>query len=873
MANLTPMMQQYLELKEKYGDCLLFFRLGDFYEMFFEDAVTASKELEIVLTARDCGLAERAPMCGVPYHSVNSYINKLINKGYKVAICEQLEDPALAKGLVERDVIRVITPGTVIEEQMLQDRANNYICAVYSANGILELAYSDVSTGDFYTIEAVGEKAQNELKDQLTRLDPSEVIVNEGISNREQLLKWITSHYYTDKKEQRYFDIERGQRVLQEHFKVNSLSGFGIQDHSPTVAAAGALMRYLIDTQKNALQHIIKITPVLPSEYMGIDAATRRNLELTTPLRFDGNKKNTLLGVIDKTSTAMGGRLLRAWVDQPLQSEPAINRRLDAVAALVKSVKDRTALTEALSDVYDVQRLCSRIAYGTVNARDCVALRRTLGKLPMLVHMLKTMVAASGVKSQEAIRDIAAGIDPMEDIRLLLDNAIVDDPPVSLKEGGFIRKGYNAEVDELQQLSHGGKTALAKLEADERERTGISKLKVGYNRVFGYYIEISNANKTSVPLDYQRKQTLANAERYITPDLKDLEERIIGAQERCVTLEYELFTEIRGVLLNCLERLENDSRLIAELDCYCSLATIAADNNYCRPKINKSGKIEITDGRHPVVERSAKDSFIPNSAVLNNGDDRVIILTGPNMAGKSTYMRQVALIVLLAHIGSFVPASQANICITDRIFTRVGASDSLSTGQSTFMVEMSEMANILNNATSKSLLIIDEIGRGTSTFDGLSIAWAVVEHIADKQKCGAKTLFATHYHELTELEGKLEGVKNYRVTVKEHGDDIIFLRRIMRGGADKSFGIQVARLAGLPAGLIERSKEILLQLEESDINKAAERVKKFEPVQINLLGSGENSDILDELRELDVNRMTPMEALSKLYELSTRAKL
>ena len=872
MANLTPMMQQYLELKERYSDCLLFFRLGDFYEMFFEDALTASRELEIVLTARDCGLPERAPMCGVPYHSVNSYINRLIEKGYKVAICEQLEDPALAKGLVERDVIRVITPGTVIEEQMLPDRANNYICAVYSASGVLELAYCDVSTGDFYTIDMIGETAQNELIDQLTRLEPREVIVNEQLYSREKLAKWLASRYYVDKKEQRWFELERCQKTLVEHFKVSSLSGFGLADLSPAVCAAGALMRYLYETQKNSLLHISKITPVIPAEYMGIDAATRRNLELTVPLRYDGSKRSTLLGVLDKTKTSMGGRLLRAWIDQPLQSELAITRRLDAVAALNKASVQRSALTEALGQVYDIERLCSRIAYGTVNARDCVALRRTLLKLPTISALLQPIVASSAKAAAGALNDIVTGLDPMDDIKALLEAAIVDEPPVSLKEGGFIKAGYNKEIDELRSLSHGGKSALAKMEAEQREATGIKNLKVGYNRVFGYYIEVTNSYKTAVPLEYQRKQTLANAERYVTPELKELEERIIGAEERCVTLEYELFCELRKVLLGCIERLKTDSRLIAELDCCCSLALVAAENGYCRPKINRSGKIEITDGRHPVVERSVKDAFIPNSTEMNSGDDRVLILTGPNMAGKSTYMRQVALIVLMAHIGSFVPAAQASICITDRIFTRVGASDSLSTGQSTFMVEMSEMANILNNATSKSLLIIDEIGRGTSTFDGLSIAWAVLEHIADKQKCGAKALFATHYHELTELEGKLGGVKNYRVTVKEHGDNIIFLRRIMRGGADKSFGIQVARLAGLPRGLIERAKEILQQLEESDINKAAERVRRFEPVQVNLLGSG-GDDIVEELKELDVNRMTPMEALSKLYELSTRAKL
>ena len=867
MASLTPMMQQYLELKEKYSDCLLFFRLGDFYEMFFDDAVTASRELELVLTGRDCGLKERAPMCGVPYHSVNGYITKLIEKGYKVAICEQLEDPALAKGLVERDVIRVITPGTVIEEQMLPDDANSYILSIFAANGVFELAWCDVSTGDFYTAELIGDRYQDELMDQLARIEPREIIANEFLFTREFIIKWITSRFYTEKKEQKLFDIERGQQALQEHFGVATLAGFGLADRSMAVCAAGALIRYLEDTQKNALTHIRRISVVRPKEFMGLDAATRRNLELTAPLRFDGNRKHTLLGILDRTCTSMGARLLRAWTDQPLQTAEGIERRLDAVEALVKQTKERGLLRETLGGVYDIERLCSKIAYGTVNARDCDALRKTLAKIPFV------RAVAEAVTGSEALSYIAEHIDPMEDVRSLLESAIVDEPPLSVKEGNFIRAGYNAEVDELRALSHGGRGSLAELEARERERTGIKNLKVGYNRVFGYYIEVTNSYRHLVPLEYQRKQTLANAERFVTPELKALEERIVGAEEKVVSLEYDLFCGIRSLLLGCTDRLKADSLMLAELDCYCSLAGAAADHDYCRPRISKSGKLKIIDGRHPIVERSVKDPFIPNSTELDDRDERIVILTGPNMAGKSTYMRQVALITLMAHMGSFVPAKQANIPLTDKIFTRVGASDSLSTGQSTFMVEMSEMANILNNATSRSLLIIDEIGRGTSTFDGLSIAWAVVEHIADKRKCGAKTLFATHYHELTELEGKLEGVKNYRITVKEHGDSIIFLRRIMRGGADKSFGIQVARLAGLPLSLIERAKEILRQLEDSDINNAAARVKQAVAEQVSLLGSTEDGDILEELRSIDVNTLTPMEALSKLYELSTRAKL
>ncbi len=867
MASLTPMMQQYLEMKQKYSDCLLFFRLGDFYEMFFDDAVTASKELELVLTGRDCGQKERAPMCGVPYHSVNSYINRLIDKGYKVAICEQLTDPALAKGLVERDVIRVITPGTIIEEQMLPDKANSYICAVYAAPSLYEMAYCDVSTGDFFVLELQGNGVQAELLNQLERINPREIIANDVLFLQETVLKTIKSRYYIEQKESRFFDTDRGQKLLLRHFNVVTLSGFGIRDGARVVSAAGALLSYLEDTQKNALTHILKLTLVTSDEFMGIDAATRRNLELTMPLRSESGKKNTLLSVIDRTKTSMGARRLRGWIDQPLQNIEAINKRLDAVSAMIKYSKEADKLREAMSKVYDIERLCSRIAYGTVNARYCDALRHTLSKMPEIKRTL-----SSGFES-DALKDIVQGIDTMDDVCLLLNAAITDEPPVSVKEGNIIRDGYNAEVDELRMLSHGGRSAIQQIETQERERTGIKNLRIGFNRVFGYYIEVTNSYAQLVPLEYQRKQTLANAERYVTPQLKELEERILGAEEKCVSLEYTLFVELREILLKCIERLKTDSELLSELDCYCALAQVAVANDYCKPKINKGGKLVIVDGRHPVVECAIKDSFVPNSTEMNDGDDRILILTGPNMAGKSTYMRQVALITIMAHIGSYVPAKQANICLTDKIFTRVGASDSLSTGQSTFMVEMSEMANIINNATPKSLLVLDEIGRGTSTFDGLSIAWSVVEYISDKHKCGAKTLFATHYHELTELEGKLDGVKNYRVTVQEHGDDIIFLRKVMRGGADKSFGIQVARLAGLPYSLIERAKAILRQLEDSDINNAASRVKDSTPQQISLLGSNDEGELINELKELDVNRMTPMEALSKLYELCMRAKL
>ena len=873
MASLTPMMQQYLELKEKYSDCLLFFRLGDFYEMFFEDAITGSKEMELTLTGRDCGLAERAPMCGVPYHSVNTYITKLINKGYKVAICEQLTDPALAQGLVERDVIRVITPGTVIEEQMLDDKQNSFIAAIYAkqaANPFYGLAYCDVSTGEFYSLMLEGKNASTELYNELVRISPREIIAHEAVMTDELLAKRIRSKFYTDQVDTRSFDITRAQERLCAHFKVATLSGFGLRDNSADIAAAGALLRYLEDTQKNALIHIKRIVRVMRSQYMSLDASTRHNLELTDPIRFDGNKKFTLLNVLDRTETAMGGRLLRRWVEQPLQIEEEINARLDAVDAMFLGNNEREVLRSNLSKVYDIERLCSRIAYGTVTPRDCIALRTTLSVIPNLI-----MITLCFQKPRTAY--IADSLDAMEDINKLLLAAISPDAPISAKEGGVIRAGYDKEVDELRDLAENGKKWIEEFESAERERTGIRTLRVGYNRVFGYYIEVSKSFIGSVPIEYQRKQTLANAERYVTPQLKETEEKLLSAKERCMLLEYKLFTDIREKLLECLDRLKKDAELIAELDALYSLAAVAVDNRYCRPKINTKGKISIVDGRHPVVEQSMKDSFIPNSTEMNMTGDRLIILTGPNMAGKSTYMRQVALITLMAHIGSFVPAKSANICITDRIFTRVGASDSLSTGQSTFMVEMSEMANIINNATNRSLMILDEIGRGTSTFDGLSIAWAVLEYISDRNKCGAKTLFATHYHELTELEGKLDGVKNYRISVKEIGDTIIFLRKIVRGGADKSFGIQVAKLAGLPEELVDRAKKILRELEDSDINNAASRVgSNATSEQMSLLSGtadGDESAIVAELKNMDVERMTPMEALAKLYEISTRAKL
>ena len=869
-ASLTPMMQQYMQVKEQYPDCILMYRLGDFYEMFFEDALTASRELEIVLTGRDCGLEERAPMCGVPYHAVEMYINRLIEKGYKVAICEQITDPKESKGLVERDVIRVITPGTVIEESMLSERQNNYIAAIYLIESNLGLAYCDVSTGAFYALEIGGSNWVGELVDELARIQPTEIIANDALFLQEARSKGLQSAYYIQCYNGSAFDAFEASSRLIKHFNTSDLKPLGLEDMANGTAASGALMAYLEETQKNALSHIRTLRTVTRSKYMRIDASSRRNLELTTPLRTEGSKKNTLLYLLDQTETSIGGRMLRAWIEQPLQNIADISARLDAVEALHKKSVEREALGKALSSIYDIERLCSRIAYGSVNARDCQALAQSLLRIPQILSVLDMLKGAEFSR----IRD---GIDPMEDILSLLLNAIAENPPISVKEGGFILEGYNKELDGYRTASRDGKDWLAKLESAERTKTGIKTLKVGFNRVFGYYIEVSRSAQHLVPYNYQRKQTLANCERYITPELKELESTILGAEEKSIALEYQLFLELRNVLAECISRLQENSKLLATLDVYYSLAQAAFLYNYTRPQMQMKGKLELLDGRHPVVERGLKEGFIPNNTLLDNKDNRLLIITGPNMAGKSTYMRQVALITLMAHIGSFVPAASASISITDRIFTRIGASDSLASGQSTFMVEMSEMSNILKSATENSLLIIDEIGRGTSTFDGLSIAWAVLEHIADKAKCGAKTLFATHYHELTELEGKLSGIKNYRVSVKEVGEDIIFLRRIVRGGADKSFGIQVARLAGLPDSVIVRAKEILGELEASDINHEAILDSSLgddvPDQQLTLFGPTAPDDIVSDLCNMDVNALTPMDALNKLYDLHLRARL
>ncbi len=855
MSELTPMMRQYMEVKQQYPDCFLFYRLGDFYEMFFDDAIEGSKILELTLTGRDCGLEERAPMCGVPYHAVDSYVNKMISQGHKVAICEQMEDPALAKGLVTRSVTRVITPGTVIEEQILDESKNNYIFAVnYTQSGI-GYAYSDISTGVFCTCELYGSNATTALFDELTRLAPSEVVANESLFEQEYLTKRIRSSYYLEKLANVRFHPEQAEKRLKEHFNVASLKGYGLEGKRFAVGAAGALLSYLEDTQKNALSHLHTIRFLNRSEFMQMDASTRRNLELTQPLQFNGSKKSTLLYLLDATKTSMGARLLRSWVDCPLQKKNDILYRLQAVDAFVKDLRTRKLLGEYLGSVYDIERLTSKIAYGTINGRDCIALLNSLRQITPITMLLYGIPA-------EAIDTIVRELDPMDDVIGLIDAAIDPNPPINIKDGGLIRKGYNAEVDELRAVSGDSRGMLEQIAVREREATGIKTLRIGYNRVFGYYIEVTKSFVQNVPYYYERKQTLANAERYITPELKELEQKILNASDRLLELETELFRGVRETLLACTERLQQDAALLARLDVFRSLAEVAVSNRYVMPTIADEPIIRIKNGRHPIVEKSGKNGFIPNDVNLDTDRNRLLIVTGPNMAGKSTYMRQVALITLMAHIGSFVPADEAEIGIVDRIFTRIGASDDLASGQSTFMVEMSEMANIINNATKDSLLILDEIGRGTSTFDGLSIAWAVLEHIANPVLCGAKALFATHYHELTELEGKLEGVVNYRITVKEIGDDILFLRKIVKGSADKSFGIQVAKLAGLPDAVISRAKEILGELEQSDL-LVRDPKERTEPQEAH--GSMVGQSILNDLNKIDLDHMTPIDAFMKLH--------
>ena len=879
MAALTPMMQQYMAIKEQYKDCILFYRLGDFYEMFYDDALTASRELEITLTGKNCGQEERAPMCGVPYHAVDVYLNKLVAKGYKVAICEQAEDPKQAKGIVKREVIRIVTPGTNLSQQALDEGRNNYLmCLVYD-NNQFGLAITDISTGDFYTTEVATLK---ELYDEIHRFSPSEIICNDSFYMSGASLDDFKDrlHVSVSTLDTWYMDEAVSVQKIKEHFKVASLDGLGLTDFPSGTLAVGALLLYLYETQKNTLDNLTKITPYRSGGYMIIDSATNRNLELIETLR-EKQKKGSLLWVLDKTKTAMGARLMRNWIEQPLIEKKKITARQDAVEELYNDMITREEIREYLNAVYDLERLVTRISYRTANPRDLIAFKTSLGMIPPVKQLL------SQAKSAE-LKEIDERMDCLEDIYDLIEKSIQDEPPIMIREGGMIKEGYNEDVDKFRLSRTEGKTWLAELEAREKEKTGIKNLRVRYNKVFGYYLEVTNSYKELVPEDWTRKQTLANAERYITPELKELEDMILGAEDKLAALEYDLYCEVRDSIGEQVVRIQETAKAIAHLDVLASLACVAQSNDYVRPSINAKGVIDIQGGRHPVVEKMNNNQmFIDNDTYLDNKNHRISIITGPNMAGKSTYMRQSALIVLMAQIGSFVPAKSANIGIVDRIFTRVGASDDLASGQSTFMVEMTEVANILRNATSRSLLILDEIGRGTSTFDGLSIAWAVVEHISNPKLLGAKTLFATHYHELTELEGKLDSVNNYCIAVREQGDDIIFLRKIIRGGADKSYGIQVARLAGVPDSVIDRAKEIASWLEETDVTDKAKNLqvrtsaKKKEVVREAVPAEKQMSlfdiypadhPVLKELAGLDVSNMTPIQALNTLYELQKRLK-
>ena len=870
-------MQHYLKTKEEYKDCILFYRLGDFYEMFFDDALTVTKELEITLTGKDCGLEERAPMCGVPFHAAENYINRLIAKGYKVAICEQMEDPKTAKGMVKREVIRVVTPGTNLNATGIDDAKNNYLMSIVYMENHFGICIADVSTGECYVTEV--DKGRK-LVDEINKYTPSEIICNQalmvsGIDVDDLKNRMNIAVYPLDSW---YFDDELCHKTLMEHFHVMSIEGLGLGDYETSILAAGALFIYLKETQKSNLEHMSRITPYVTDHFMLIDSSSRRNLELVETLR-EKQKRGSLLWVLDKTKTAMGARMMRSFVEQPLVDVEEIEKRQDAIEELNNKPMIRDEIREYLKPVYDLERLISRISYHSANPRDLLAFRSSLEMLPHIRLLLKEC-------SGSALQEIYEDMDALEDLCELITAAIVDDPPLAMKEGGIIRDGYNQDVDNYRNAKTEGKNWLADLETEEREKTGIRNLRIKYNKVFGYYLEVTNSFKEMVPDYYTRKQTLTNAERYITPKLKELEDMILGAEDKLYSLEYVLFAQVRDKVAAEVERIQKTARAVARLDVFASLSLVASRNNYVRPTVNSRGVIDIRGGRHPVVEKMIpNDMFIANDVKLDNGENRIAVITGPNMAGKSTYMRQVALIVLMAQIGSFVPAQKAKIGIVDRIFTRVGASDDLASGQSTFMVEMTEVANILRNATKNSLLILDEIGRGTSTFDGLSIAWAVIEHIASPKILGAKTLFATHYHELTELEGKIPGVNNYCIAVKERGDDIVFLRKIVKGGADKSYGIQVAKLAGVPDSVIDRAKELVEELVDADITErvrdlaAVPKTKKkavhYDEVdleQMSLFDTVKDDDILQELKDIDVGNLTPIDALNTIYRLQNKLK-
>ena len=878
VAKLSPMMEQYVATKEKYKDCILFYRLGDFYEMFFDDAILASKELEITLTGKDCGMEERAPMCGIPFHAADTYINQLVKKGYKVAIGEQVEDPKLAKGLVKREVIRIVTPGTNLSSESLEESKNNYLMCISYVGKNYGISVTDLSTGVFKTCQI---QQAEKVVDEINKFQPSEVLYQAGVEQVEEIHavceRLQVSH--TEAPDY-YFNLETDEETLKRQFHINSIEGLGLKDSPACVASCGALMQYLHETQMSSLSHINHIETYSEDSFMILDSATRRNLELTETLR-DKQKRGSLLWVLDKTKTAMGARKLREFVEQPLLYKDAIEKRLDAIEAINKELIVREELREYLNTIYDLERLLTRIALKTANPRDLLAFKTSIQYLPDIYNLLRELPC-------ERINEIYEDYDSLEDLYDLLEQAIVEEPPVSIKEGGIFKQGYRDEIDELRLAKTECKTWLADLESKEREKTGIKGLKIKYNKVFDYYFEVTNSFKSLVPDYFIRKQTLVNAERFTTDELNTLSGKILGAEDKLYALEYDCYVELREKLAAALVRVQKMAGYIAELDALCSLAYVADKNNYVRPSLNTDGVIDIKGGRHPVVEKMlANDSFVENDTYLNNAESRISIITGPNMAGKSTYMRQTALITLMAQIGSFVPAESANIGLCDRIFTRVGASDDLASGQSTFMIEMNEVANILRNATKDSLLILDEIGRGTSTFDGLSIAWAVVEYIADPNILGAKTLFATHYHELTELEGKLSSVNNFCIAVQEEGDDIVFLRKIIKGGADQSYGIQVARLAGVPEPVLKRAREICNELIDSDITTKvkdidikpalSEQPKKKETrssdyEQLSLFSSPVEMTIANELKTMDLNNMTPIKAMLYLQELQERLK-
>lgn len=873
-SKLSPMMQEYVKTKKAYSDCVLFYRLGDFYEMFFEDALLVTKELELTLTGKECGLEERAPMCGIPFHAAETYITRLIEKGHKVAVCEQVEDPKLAKGLVKREVIRIVTPGTTLDAASLDESRNNYLMSVFFTEDHFGMAMAVVSTGDCFLTEL---DQNRKLLDEINKFSPAEIICNDAFlmsgMDVEDLKNRLGICLFT--LEADYFDDRRCREILGEHFRVSSLEDLGIGGYDSGIVAAGALFRYLTETQKTDLTQMATIRPYVPEKYMLIDSSSRRNLELVETLR-EKQKRGTLLWILDKTKTAMGARTLRGFVEQPLIDPEEIEKRLGGIEELNQKPMLRDEIREYLNPVYDLERLVSRITYHTANPRDLVAFAASTEMIPYIKQIL-------GDFESPLLRQINEDMDMLSDMTDLIRRAIAEDPPLAQKEGGIIREGYNEDVDKFRRSRTDGKKWLTELETRERERTGIKNLKVKFNRVFGYSLEVTKSFQNLVPDNYVRKQTLANAERYITQELKELEDLILGAEDKLYALEYELFADVRDKVGREVVRIQKTAKAIAGLDAFASLALVADQNNYCRPKINTNGVIRIKGGRHPVVERMIEnDMFIANDTTLDNNRKRISIITGPNMAGKSTYMRQTALIVLMAQIGSFVPAQSADIGIVDRIFTRVGASDDLASGQSTFMVEMTEVANILRNATSRSLLILDEIGRGTSTFDGLAIAWAVIEYISNTRVCGAKTLFATHYHELTELEGKLPGVNNYCVAVKEKGDDIVFLRKIVKGGADKSYGIQVARLAGVPEAVLSRAKELVEELSDADITAAVKDLAspkkkkvKYDQVdmgQISMFDTVSDNSKIEEIKNLEISTLTPVEALNILYNLQNKIR-